>query len=88
MIMLSHPRHARRALQAVARLLVRWARMRSAYRLPPFSFRRALPPPPRKWGWARYRRYSEGASCGRVRAGNRTRSRCGTDLTGRTLSPP
>ena len=48
MIMLSHPRHARRALQAVARLLRRWARMRSAYRLPPFSFRRALPPPPRK----------------------------------------
>ena len=45
MVMLSHPRHARRALAAVHRLLLRWARARSVHRLPPFSFRRALGPP-------------------------------------------
>jgi hypothetical protein len=35
MLMLSHPRHAQRALDALCRLLARWARTRSVYRLPP-----------------------------------------------------
>lgn len=44
MLMLTHPRHASRALTALCRLLERWARAR-AYRLPAFTFRRALSPP-------------------------------------------
>lgn len=43
MIMLSHPRHARRALAAVCRLVIRWTTPRCHLR--PFSFRRALAPP-------------------------------------------
>lgn len=44
MLMLTHPRHAARALAALCRLLQRWARAYS-YRLPAFAFRRALSPP-------------------------------------------
>lgn len=43
MMMLSHPRHARRALLAVCRLVIRWPAPRCHLR--PFSFRRALAPP-------------------------------------------
>ena len=43
MIMLSHPRHARRALSVVCRLVIRWTTPRCHLR--PFSFRRALAPP-------------------------------------------
>ncbi|MGH2668083.1 MAG: transposase [bacterium] len=45
MMMLSHPRHAQRALAALCRLLARCARTGSVYRLPAFSFRCALSPP-------------------------------------------
>ncbi len=45
MLMLTHPRHADRALTALCRILARWARSRSVHRLPVFSFRRALSPP-------------------------------------------
>jgi Transposase DDE domain len=45
MIMLGHPRHARRALHALCRLLIRWTVRRRSARLPPFSFHRALGPP-------------------------------------------
>jgi hypothetical protein len=44
MLMLTHPRHAARALTALCRLLRRWARAYS-YRLPVFAFHRALSPP-------------------------------------------
>ena len=44
MLMLTHPRHAARALAALCRLLRRWARAYS-YRLPVFAFHRALSPP-------------------------------------------
>lgn len=45
MLMLTHPRHAARALSALCRILARWARSRSVYRLPAFSFQPALGPP-------------------------------------------
>jgi hypothetical protein len=45
MLMLTHPRHADQALTALCRILARWARSRSVYRLPVYSFRRALSPP-------------------------------------------
>lgn len=44
MLMLTHPRHAERALTALCRLLERSARARS-YRLPLYAFRRGLSPP-------------------------------------------